>query len=107
METIAKNCFEWTRDNWQAFWRNRILCAKIIFKIFWPFYYKHHLESSSKELLADNGEPSLINDDNAFTIDEKVQTSITKVKTIQDDEKTVFKKVIETENSIIEISRNF
>ena len=74
-----------------------------MFTILRPFYNKHHLESSSKELLADNEEPSLINDE----VHNNSSTRITKDETSKDNVEPVFKKVIETEKAIIEITRNF
>ena len=63
--------------------------------------HKKLLETSSQELLADNKEPGGIN----VEIHNEQPTGDD--KKIKHDEKPVFKKVIETENTIIEITRNF
>ena len=68
---------------------------------FLPFNHKQHLETSSQEILSNKEEPGEIN----VEIHNEQPTGDD--KKIKDEEKLVFKKVIETENSIIEITRNF
>ena len=59
------------------------------------------LETYSQELLADSEQPGSIN----IEIHKEQPTG--DEKEIQDEDKPVFKKVIQTENSIVEITRNF
>ena len=54
MGTIAQNCYEWPWQNWQE-----DVCKNNFHNI---LTHKHHPETSSKELLADNEEASLINE---------------------------------------------
>ena len=87
--------------NWLKKWTKFLKDWDFVYKKIIFFTFESLLETSSQELLADKEEPGEIN----VEIHHEQPTGDD--KKIKHDEKPVFKKVIETENSIIEITRNF